>query len=152
MHEENGMKFLRFTDKSKSWTPCVAYSFSLDAYDFVKAEFKIRLTEKSSISFQARPGYFGNGIPTLPIDKGKLFGVDLPKNKWLKFECIYPTHVNSNKRFAVKIFDGDKVIMEREVPYNTPPKLYGIYFICSNGGNGEITDIAEVSVLPYKNK
>ena len=150
MHEENGTKFLRFTDKSKTWTPCVAYSFRLDAFDFIKAEFKIRLTESSSITYQARPGYFGNGLPTLPIDKGKLFGVDLPKNKWLKFECIYPTHVNSNKRFAVKIFDGDKVIMEREVPYNTSPKLYGIYFICSNGGNGEITDIAEVKVLPYK--
>ncbi len=152
MCEENGMKFLRMTDTDKSWTPCVAYQFRLDAFDFIKAEFKARFTENSTITFQARPNFYGGGMPSVPIVKGKLFGVDLPKGKWLKFECIYPTHVNSSKRFNLKVFDGDKKLMEREVPYNTPPKLYSIYFICTDGGNGEITDIAEVSVLPYKNR
>ena len=91
----------------------------------------------------------GRGYPQMRIYKGSIAGQKLPLNKWLHVEAVLPNHVNPDKKFDVKIYEGNSLIFSKKFPYTTlSAKFYALFFIAIGGGNGEIIDISNVRIVP----
>ncbi len=151
IHKENKLRFVRMVDKSSTYQPYFGYKFILDEADFIKIEFLARLQKGSNLLVEIRPESDTKECPRIHIAKAKLGGQALPTNKWLKFELLVPNHVNPDKKLSAKIFDGNTLILDKAFPYNTSAaKFYWAYFISPNGGNGEITDIAKLTIKAKK--
>ncbi len=150
--EENKKRFVRIVDNFNDYKPYFAYKFSLNNSDFIKIEFQARFSEKSNLLLEMRANSAGGrGYPQMHISNAKLAGTSLPVGKWLKFEVLLPNHVNPDKKLSVKVFDADKQILSKVLPYSTEEaKFFSAFFIAFNGGNGEITDIANVRIVPAK--
>ncbi len=151
--EENKKRFVRIVDNFKDYKPYFAYKFVLNSADFIKVEFEARFSENSNLLLELRSesGVGGGGYPQMHITKAKLAREPLPLGKWLKFKVRVPNHVNPDKKIFVKVFDGDKLILQKDFPYTTlDTNFYSAFFIAFNGGNGEITDIAKVRIVPAK--
>ena len=147
---ENGMRFLRIKDTYSNFLPYFYYRFCLDDHNFIKASFKVRLNDKSNLLVELRDF---NGAPRnnprLEIRNAVFYGTPLPKGRWLTVEAVAPNHVNPEKKFDVKIFDGKKLVAEKSLAYKSnDAKFQTLFFIGIGGGSGQTIDIADIQMQP----
>jgi len=148
--KEGERRFTRINNAFKDFRPYFAYKYQLDNADFIKISFDMRLHENSNLLLEPRANLGGGrGYPQMRIYKGSIAGQKLPLNKWLRVEAVLPNHVNPDKKFDVKIYEGNSLIFSKKFPYTTlSAKFYALFFIAIGGGNGEIIDISNVRIVP----
>lgn len=148
---ENGAKFLRIRDYFPDVRPYFSFDFNLPSADYVELVFNARFGEKASMKVEFRSDIKPVNNPRMRILDGRIDGVQLPTDKWLRFVCVLPTHVNSDKTMRVEIFDADKKIASFGLPYKEDSfKFQKLFFISPNGGNGETFDISGISLKPLE--
>lgn len=149
--DENGAKFLRIRDYLPDFKPYFAFAFNLPSADSLELVFNARFGEKANLQVEFRSDLTPTRNPRMRISGGRIGGVLLPTDKWLRFVCVLPTHVNSDKTMRVEIFDADKKIASFGLPYREESfKFNSLLFISPNGGNGETFDISDISLKPLE--
>ena len=106
------------------------------------------LTVDSSffMEFRESSKHSGNRII---VSKSKLFGIQLPTDKWLRFNFKIPQPINNNPEgYDLKITDAKgELVMEKKVPFNQKEdSIIRNFYLIMTGEHSAKTKFAEICI------
>ena len=155
--EENGARFLRFTDTkldAETYLPTLTYEIGVGKGRRARLTYEMRVNARSSFMIECRgeTGYKGPAVDVLSGRlslKGKM--VEIPQNRWLSVELLF--RPGADKAYTVKVCDGNKTLAEETVKgYSASPMVNATSLIIAQISNedGDSFDLRKVAFSTTK--